>query len=123
MSKTFSSSYANVTISDPTYNPVSITTSGTITGTATALYSDLAALTITNSGKVAGGTGGGKAGVSLHSGGGLISNQSGGTITGTYGIVLTAGGTVVNAGGITGSGAAFAKGVQFGASGTVSNQS
>jgi hypothetical protein len=56
MSKTFSSSYANVTISDPTYNPVSITTSGTITGTATALYSDLAALTITNSGKVAGGT-------------------------------------------------------------------
>jgi hypothetical protein len=111
MSKTFSSSYANVTISDPTYNPVSITTSGTITGTtATALYSDLAALTITNSGKVAGGRGGGKAGVSLHSGGGLISNQSGGTITGTYGIVLTAGGRVVNAGGIAGSGAAFAKG-------------
>ena len=123
MSKTFSSSYANVTISDPTYNPVSITTSGTITGTATALYSDLAALTITNSGKVAGGSGGGKAGVSLHSGGGLISNQSGGTITGTYGIVLTAGGRAVNAGGIAGSGAAFAKGVQFGASGEVTNQS
>jgi Hint domain len=107
MAKTFSASYSNVTLSDPTYNPVYVT--GTITGTRSALEGAAAAAwTIANSGLIAGGTSASTAGIRLDAGG-LITNQSGGTISGHDGIAIYGGaGTVVDAGSITGAGTAVA---------------
>lgn len=97
MAKTFSASYANIVLSDPTYNPVSVT--GTITGTGSALEGNApTAWTITNSGLIAGGTSAATAGIRLDTGG-LVINQTGGTISGHDAVAFYVGaGTLIDAG-------------------------
>ena len=102
MAKTYSASYSNVTLTNPSYSPVYVT--GTIAGTETALQGTApTAWTIDNSGLISGGTSAPGAGIRLDTGG-LVINQAGGTISGHTGVTISDGpGTIVNAGSIGGS--------------------
>ena len=104
MATTYSASYSNVTLTNPTLNPVYVT--GTITGTASALQgASPTAWTITNSGTIAGGTSASTAGIQLAAGG-SVTNQASGTISGYAGVAIYgAAGTVTNAGTIAASAA------------------
>ncbi len=120
MSKTFSSSYSNLILSNHAYNPVHVASSATITGTATALYGTGIVWTVTNAGTISGGSAASDSGIWLHAGG-LITNTSSGTITGDYSIRLSHGGTVVNYGSVGGVGTAFPKAIMIAYGGAVTN--
>jgi hypothetical protein len=73
----------------------------TISGTHAGVFASGAAATINNSGAI-GATGAGGTGADIESGGSLV-NNSGGSISGTtYGVFLSGGGTITNAGTISG---------------------
>ncbi|MBJ6123254.1 autotransporter outer membrane beta-barrel domain-containing protein [Sphingomonas mollis] len=84
------------------YGTTSLTNSGTIDVAGNAVFGDYYGLTITNSGRISSST---TTAIALASyGSGTISNLTGGTITGGAGqAIRMAGGTVTNAGTITGS--------------------
>lgn len=117
-----------VKLADPANNPLTVTNTGTVTGTtsAYALYAPGGAdWTITNAGVINGGTTGN--GIQLGSGAtyvgaSVITNQAGGTITGAYGIRMynTIASSIVNqiGGTIT---ATDDRGIYFGAAGTLMN--
>jgi Hint domain len=116
MSKTFSATYSNVTLTNTTYNPVYVT--GTITGTASALEGATPTFwTITNSGLISSSGGATTAGIRLDAGG-VVTNQAGGTVSGYFAIAVYGGGTVTNAGMLNANGT----GVFFYLAGTVLNQ-
>ncbi len=100
MSKTFSGSYTDVTLTNASYNPVTVT--GTITGTLSALEGAGPTFwTITNAGTITGSSTVSTAGVKLDAGG-IVRNQAAGTISGNGGVAIGKGGTVENAGSIGG---------------------
>jgi hypothetical protein len=95
-----------VALATPAYaNPVSITSGGTVAGTASgvgyaaALYGSGQAWTVTNAGAILGPTtGSSKASGIFLAAGGAVSNVSGATISGYSFGVLSTGGTVANSG-------------------------
>ena len=125
MSKTISGAYMNGYFLVPNgfggSDPFSLSVTGSIDigafPLAAALYAQgPSAWTVTNQGKI---TGGSKAGVELAKGG-TITNQSGGTISGNYGVILAGStGSVSNTGLISGNGQA---GVLLNTGGYVYNQ-
>jgi len=90
--------------------------SGTVTDAAINFFGDAS---VTNAGSIGANS---TIGTGISGSGGLVTNQSGGAITGKYAIYLSGNGTVTNAGGIGGN-SATGIGVQMNQQGLVINQS
>jgi Hint domain len=117
MTNTITGTYTTlVTLDAAIDNPTTITQYGLLTDSLQVSYQGL---TVVNAGSIAGGAGP-SSGVLLTAAG-SVTNQSGGTISGHYGITGEAGAavTVVNAGSIAGS----SRGIFLLAGGSVTNQS
>ena len=112
-----------ITLSNPAYNPVSVTGTVNLSGAGPALYgAGSTAWTIANSGTLEGG----QIGVTLNAGGSVSNGDTsttGAYIAGASGIVISGGaGTVVNDATIAGA-ASGGVGVDLGAGGSVTNGS